>query len=240
MARQVGRSRQGVYNYLQMKQPPERTRIHQPGGSHLEPSTEYLIRRGNEGCRNAQLLYREIKAQGYTGSDTAVGRFIARGLALLGQARSFKQVEPSPETMINPDEGQKKRPPTAWQVAHWITCKEEQRLAWQKDYLKRLCEADQELAYTYEQIQDFTTMLRERQGEQLDSWLKLVEEQGVAELQGFGQSLKTDYDAVKAGLTLQWSQGQVEGQVHRLKLLKRQAYGRASFETLRKQVLRRA
>ena len=47
-------------------------------------------------------------------------------------------------------------------------------------------------------------MLRERQGEHLDSWLKLIEEQGVAELQGFGQSLKKDYDAVKAGLTLQW------------------------------------
>ena len=76
--------------------------------------------------------------------------------------------------MINPDEGKKKRPPTALQVAHWITFKEEQRLEWQKDYLKRLCEADQEITHTYEQIQDFTTMLRERQGEQLDSWLKLV------------------------------------------------------------------
>ena len=56
IARQVGLSRQGVYNYLQMKQPPERTRIHQPGGSHLEPYKEYLIRRWNEGCRNAQLM----------------------------------------------------------------------------------------------------------------------------------------------------------------------------------------
>ena len=107
--------------------------------------------------------------------------------------------------MINPDEGKKKRPPTALQVAHWITFREEQRLNWQKDYLKRLCETDQDIAHTYEQIQDFTTMLRERQGEQLDSWLKLVEEQGVSELQGFAQSLKKDYDAVKAGLTLEWS-----------------------------------
>jgi transposase len=169
-----------------------------------------------------------------------VGRFIAPWRALLGQARSFKKVEPSPETMINPDEGKKKRPPTALQVAHWISFKEEQRLDWQKDYLKRLCETDQEIAHTYELIQTFTTMLRTRQGQQLDSWLKVVEEQGVSELQGFAQSLKKDYDAVKAGLTLEWSQGQVEGQVHRLKLLKRQAYGRASFETLRKRVLRRA
>src|SRR5260370_442770 len=118
IAQQVGLSPQGVYNYLRMKQPPERTRIHQPGRSNLDTYKEYLITRWNEGCRNAQLLYREIKAQGYTGSNTAVGRFIAPWRALKGKARSFKSVEPKPETLIHPDEGKKKRPPTALQVAH--------------------------------------------------------------------------------------------------------------------------
>lgn len=70
IARQMGLSRQNVYNYLRMKQPPERTRIHQPGGSNLEPYKEYLIQRWKQGRRNAQLLYREIKAQRYTGSNT--------------------------------------------------------------------------------------------------------------------------------------------------------------------------
>ena len=97
--------------------------------------------------------------------------------------------------------------------------------------------ADQEIAHTYELIQDFTTMLRERQGEQLDYWLSVVKEQGVAELQSFAQGLERDYDAVKTGLTLEWSQGAVEGHVHRLKLIKRQAYGRAGFDQLRKRVL---
>lgn len=238
IARQVGLSRQGVYNYLQMKQPPERTRIHRQGRPSLDPYKDYLIRRWNEGCRNAQLLYREIKEQGYPGGRSAVGRFIAPWRALKGEARSFRAVEPKPELMISPDEGKKKRPPTALQVAHWITFKEDQRLEWQKAYLARLCQADHEIAHTYELIQVFTTMLRERQGEQLDAWLKQVEEQGVAELQSFAQGLQRDYDAVKAGLTLQWSQGPVEGHVHRLKLLKRQSYGRASFQTLRKRVLR--
>jgi transposase len=237
IAQQVGLSRQGVYNYLQMKQPPERTRIHQPGRSNLEPYKEYLIKRWNEGCRNAQLLDREIKAQGYSGSNTAVGRFIAPWRALKGEARSFKSVEPTPQTMIHPAEGKKKHPPTALQVAHWVTFKEDQRLAWQKDYLSRLCETDTQIQETYELIQEFTTMLRERKGEQLDSWLARIEKQGVAELQSFAQGLRKDYDAVKAGLTLEWSQGPVEGHVHRLKLLKRQAYGRASFQTLRKRVL---
>jgi transposase len=211
IARQVGLSRQGVYDYLQMKQPPERTRIHRAGGSQLEPYKDSLIRRWNEGCRSAQQMYREIKAQGYTGSDSAVSRFIAPWRALKGEARSFKSVEPKPETMITPDEGKKKRPPTALQVAHWVTFKEEQRLDWQKEFLSRLCQADQEVQETYELIQLFTTMLRERQGERLDEWLKQVEEQGVAELQSFAQGLQRDYDAVKAGLTLPWSQGPVVG-----------------------------
>ena len=80
-------------------------------------------------------------------------------------------------------------------------------------------------------------MLRERKGERLDAWLQRGEDQGVSELKSFAQGLKRDYDAVKAGLTLEWSQGAVEGHVHRLKLLKRQAYGRASFQMLRKRVL---
>ena len=184
------------------------------------------------------MLYREIKAQGYTGSDTVVGRFIAPWRALKGQARSFKSVEPKPEMMINPDEGKRKRPPTALQVAHWMTFKEGQRLEWQKDYLSRLCETDPQIRETYELIQEFTTMVRERKGERLDEWLRRVEQHGVAELQNFAQGLQKDYEAVKAGLTLVWSQGPVEGHVHRLKLLKHQAYGRASFQTLRKRVLR--
>ena len=123
-------------------------------------------------------------------------------------------------------------------LAHWITFKEDQRLEWQQKYLTQLCEADQEIREANALIQEFTTMLRERKGEGFDAWLEKAEQQGIAELKSFAQSLKRDYDAVKAGLTLSWSQGPVEGHVHRLKLLKRQAYGRASFEMLRKRVLR--
>ncbi len=67
-----------------------------------------------------------------------------------------------------------------------------------------------------------------------------MEKQGVPDLQSFAQGLKKDYDAVKAGLTLKWSNGQTEGQVNRLKFLKRQMYGRGSFQLLRKRVLHRA
>ncbi|HEY3992171.1 MAG TPA: hypothetical protein VGM01_04735, partial [Ktedonobacteraceae bacterium] len=92
-------------------------------------------KRWNEGCRCAQQMYREIAEQGYTGSDTAVGRFVAPLRAKKGTARSFKSVEPAAETMVKPEEVKKKRPPTVLQVAHWMTFKEDQRLEWQKTCL---------------------------------------------------------------------------------------------------------
>ena len=185
-------------------------------------------------------MYREIKEQGYAGSESAVGRFMAPLRAKKGKARSFKSVEPQAATMVNREEVKTKRPPTARQVAHWMTFKQEQRLDWQQSYLDRLCQQDQQIAQTYELIQEFTTMLRERKGERLDEWFDRVEKEGVPELQSFATGLKKDYDAVKAGLTLEWSNGQTEGQVHRLKLLKRQMYGRGRFDLLRKRVLKRA
>jgi len=153
------------------------------------------------------LVYREIKEQGYTSSDQPIVRFFAQ-FRQKKDARKFKQADPSQET---PVKAPPKRPPTASQVAHWITFKEEQRLDWQQKYLTQLCEADPQIAQTYELIQSFTTMLRERQGKRLDEWLTQVEAQGVSELQSFAQGLRRDYDAVKAGLTLPWSQGPVEG-----------------------------
>lgn len=237
IARQVGVARRTVYHYLKMKQPPERTRLvnRKARPKKIVAYQEYLLRRWNEGCRNARQLHREIVEQGYTASYANVERF-------LGQFRTkehkFKQVEPGKEPVILV---KSKRPPSARQVARWMTLPSDRRLDWQNAYLARLCQADPVIARTAELMLRFATMLRERQGEQqLDAWLKQVEEQEVSELRSFAQGLRKDYAAVKAGLTLPWSQGQVEGQVHRLKMIKRQMYGRAEFQMLRKRVLHRA
>jgi transposase len=142
IARQLGLSRQTVYTYLHMKQPPERTRIHHPRRPILEPHKKYVIQRWNEGCRNAQQVARELKEQGYVGSDQPIVRFFGQLRKHQDQARTFKQVDPSKET---PAQVPPKRPPTALQVAHWITFKQEQRLVWQQEYLTRLCEADPQI-----------------------------------------------------------------------------------------------
>jgi transposase len=85
----------------------------------------------------------------------------------------------------------------------------------------------------------FAGMMREHRGEELDVWIEQARQSDVPrELGVFATGLKSDYNAVKAALTTEWSNGQVEGQVNRLKLLKRQMYGRAKFDLLRQRVLR--
>jgi transposase len=111
IARQVGVSRQTVYANLQMKQPPERTRIHSGGKKVINPYKDYLVQRWNEGCRSAQQMYREIKEQGYTGSQSAVARFVAPLRAKKGKARSFKSVQPEAATSVHLSEVKKRRPP---------------------------------------------------------------------------------------------------------------------------------
>jgi transposase len=85
---------------------------------------------------------------------------------------------------------------------------------------------------------EFAQMVHDRQAEALDGWIERTHGVGVPhELAVFADGLLPDYDAVKAAPSLEWSNGQVEGQVHRLKMIKRQMYGRAGFDLLRQRVL---
>lgn len=113
IARQVGMSRRLVYHYLHMEHPPERTRIRPKRKPLIEPYKDYIIHRWNEGCRSAKQIAREIAEQGYTGSSANVSRFLAPLRAKYGKARSFKQVEPSPETRVSREETEQHRPPSS-------------------------------------------------------------------------------------------------------------------------------
>jgi transposase len=89
----------------------------------------------------------------------------------------------------------------------------------------------------YRLLQAFLHMIRERQAEHLDAWMNEARSSGIKELHSFVAGLERDYDAVKAGLTLKWSQGPVEGTVNKLKVHKRLMYGRAGFPLLRQKML---
>jgi len=85
--------------------------------------------------------------------------------------------------------------------------------------------------------QAFRRLVRERRGSELDAWAQGCETSGIRELKRFALHLRSEWDQAVAGLTLPESQGQTEGQVHKLKLLKRQMFGRAGLALLRKRAL---
>jgi transposase len=85
--------------------------------------------------------------------------------------------------------------------------------------------------------QDFAALVRQRQPDQLETWLEHATTSGLQAFKSFAKGLRAEYEAVKAGVTLMWSTGPVEGQINRLKMLKRQMYGRAGIGLLRHLVL---
>lgn len=89
-------------------------------------------------------------------------------------------------------------------------------------------------------VQQFQEMVRERTPEALDVWLAACEQSGITELQTFAIGLAREEASIRAALSEEWSTGQVEDQITRLKLLKRQMYGRATFDLLRQRVLHRS
>jgi len=107
----------------------------------------------------------------------------------------------------------------------------------QKEYLERLCASDGALAAARRLTQEFAEMVRELEGEKLDAWLQEAEASEAQAIEKFAASLKKDLEAVRAGLTEEWSNGPVEGFVNKLKLVKRQGYGRVGFGRLKARVL---
>jgi transposase len=106
-----------------------------------------------------------------------------------------------------------------------------------REYLGELWGWNSELERAYELAQEFSRMVRERDPEMLDGWLEEASDSDSPELCSFAEGLRGDYGAVRAALCERWSNGQVEGQINRLKLLKRQMYGRANLDLLKRRVV---
>jgi hypothetical protein len=95
----------------------------------------------------------------------------------------------------------------------------------------------EELAVTRGLVREFAEMLCHRHGEHLEAWAAQAETSPVSELRGFAKGLRKDWAAVTAGLTVPYSSSPVEGHFNRIKMIKRQMYGRANPDLLRKRVL---
>jgi transposase len=229
IARTVGVSRMTVYTYLR-EGPPQRKRHTVHGRQRLlEPYEPYLIGRWAEGCHTATVLWREIRAQGFAHSVSNVHRFVAH------LRREGPPPTGRPRTPLTKPQG-----PSARHVAALVLRRPERRSDEERAYLKHLSAEDPTVAAVVDLVDDFLLMLRRREGDRLPAWLDKAAASGIGEWARLAATLRNDLAAVRAGLTLRHSNGQTEGQVTRLKLVKRQGYGRANFDVLRKRVLRAA
>jgi transposase len=182
----------------------------------------YLHERWNEGCTTARTLFTEIRALGYRGSYGTLRDYL----------RPFREPgTPAPATPPVP----KVRHVSSWMLRHPDDLDTDDQLA-----LKQVLACCPHLDATAAHVNAFADMLTGRHGERLDAWMAAVESDDLPHLHRFVRGLKRDYDAVRNGLTLPYSSGTVEGNVNRIKMIKRQMYGRANFDLLRKRILHAA
>jgi transposase len=127
--------------------------------------------------------------------------------------------------------------PTAKNVAALFMRGEETLNKEQKEYLEKLYASDRTFADARRLTQDFAGIVRNLEGEKLDGWLAEAKASEARAMRRFAVGLEKDLSAVRAGLTDRWSNDPVEGFVNKLKLVKRQGYGRAGFGLLRARVL---
>jgi transposase len=182
----------------------------------------YLQQRWAEGCHCATDLFQEIQARGYRGSYPTCAQVVA---ALRPAAPTGGPCAAAKPAL------------SARQVAGLFLARPEALSAAQQATLARLCQGSPRLAAAASLARSFAAMVRERQGGRLEAWIQEAAASGIAEWATFARGLREDQAAVQAGLTLAWSQGQTEGFVNKLKMLKRQMFGRAKLDLLRQRVL---
>jgi transposase len=228
VARELGVHRHTVEKYLAFRTPPERRHFTKKL-SAIAPYEDYILRRWDQGCRNATQVWREISEQGYPGAYQNVWR-ITRYLK--EQERLAKPVPESPPGI------------SASHAAGILVKRPENRSEGEIRTLRRLKKVHRITGRCCTLFEEFAMMLRDkddRNKEQahrrLEAWTERVKASGIAELKAFAVKLLQDTDAVVAAMTLPYSQGQTEGRVNKLKLVKRSMYGRGKFDLLRQRVL---
>jgi transposase len=216
--RRTGLSRNTVRRWMRSDTAPTwrksaRSRI-------TDPFRPYLEQRLSEGMANATQLWREIKERGYRGQVVTVRAAVAKLRS--GAARLTRR-----ETQSG------WRRPTPRQTARALLS-DAPATGMDKRFHDALLRAVPALRRAVDEARAFVTLVRERRAAAFDPWLKAAQGGSLA---GFAEGLRRDYAAVAAALDQPWSTGPVEGQITRLKLIKRQGYGRAGFDLLRARVL---
>ncbi|MGW7585913.1 ISL3 family transposase [Kitasatospora sp. NPDC054768] len=187
----------------------------------IDDYRRYLHHRWMEGCTNASALTREIRQLGYRGDVNTVQRHLR-----LYRTGAIPTEAPLPHLTVR-------------RVTDWIMRRPERLDDTERKCLDELCKRSPALATTTQYTRRLATMVRERRSEHLalDVWLADVRLDGQPELRTLAGGIRRDHAAVLAALNTTLTSGAVEGNVTRIKLLKRQMYGRANFDLLRRRIL---
>src|SRR2546423_4614055 len=234
IAGKVGLGQRTIFRYLHTSTCPGQQHRSTYGRSLLTPYKDYLLTRWNAGCRTALQLFRELQAQGYPGSYAVVAAYASR----LRQAQGLPPGRRRPGQVLPVVVESTSRPLTPRRATWLVLRREAQRTADDAQQLAQIRAQSAELTEAIDLAEDFTTLVRQRQPAQLDPWLKHAASRTLDALRRFATGLYDDYAAVKAGVTLPWSSGPVEGHINRLKMLKRQMFGRAHLDLLSRRFLR--
>ena len=187
--------------------------------SILDPFKPHLHQRWNEAEHTIARLHAEIRQQGYRGSYATVYTYL-RTLRGAGIVAAVTPV-----------------PPTPRKVTGWIMSRPQNLTEDDRQRLKTVLARCPELDAAASHVHDFADMLTGRHGERLPGWLAAVHADPLPSLHAFAHGIERDQTAVTTGLTLPWNSGRVEGHVNRIKMIKRQMFGRAGLPLLRKRVL---
>jgi transposase len=194
-------------------------------GGMVRSYADHLNRRWSEGCRNAAQLWREIVALGFTGCPGTVRHWA-------GQRR---KTEPGPNSASTAS-AETTQPPTIRQITRLLTTDDALSVA-EQGFVTRLLMQVPGLADCIAAAKRLNQLLRRKSNESLDEVLNSAADTA---LKGFVVNLRRDLGAVQAALDLPWTTSPAEGQISRLKMLKRTMYGRAGFNLLRARVLHAA
>jgi len=229
IAQHVGVSLRTVQRDLRTTTFAGRQRRSDYGDSLLTPYTPYLLERWNAGCYTAMRLFRDLQQRGYPGSYGPVAAYARRLRHAQGLAPGQHCPRQSPPSVAEPV-----CQPLTPRRATWLVLRREaKRTEAETHQLVQLREQQAAVAEAVDLAQDFAQLVRQRQPDALEPWLQRATASTLEALQRFAHGLRDDYAAVKAGVTLPWSTGPVEGHINRLKMLKRQMFGRARLDLLR-------
>jgi transposase len=217
IAQALGVDRRTGRRYLAADQPPVYP-TRRPRPTQLTPYIGHLAERWAQGCHNARRLSHKLVQRGYRGSASMV-RLVVR------------------PWRTHPAD----RPPTltSARLTRLILQPAGRLTEAERDALAGFLHANPLLARGYQLKAHFHTLLAEPDPAALDQWLQAAETSDLPSFRSLARSFRQDYDAIVAALTMPWSTGQCEGQICRVKLLKRLGDGRATLDLLRQRILHR-